>query len=156
MKIKLLQFIGCILYGGANIAAKRSVATSKAAKIININKTIKSRKVMKKKNYDEVSVVRTLGRNREVFVNTSNKTIEVLKDATNVGNGSWGKIDYLCHYCGYSVFITSRMSTHNKIFSSAKDNNDENSSVIDNKQQKRDRKFNMAAMTKAAMKQVRK
>ena len=28
-----------------------------------------------------------------------------------VGNGSWGKIDYLCHYCGYHWMYSSKSST---------------------------------------------
>ncbi len=62
----------------------------------------------KKKSYDEVSVVRALTKKKSIKVDVASKCIKVAKDATDVGNGSWGKIDYLCHYCGYfQTFIAS-------------------------------------------------
>ena len=57
--------------------------------------------------HDEVNILRSLGRNKEVSVNQSNKTIYVSKDAQSVGNGTWGKIDYLVHYCGYTQGFSS-------------------------------------------------
>lgn len=55
------------------------------------------------KKYDEASVIRTLSRNSDVEVKPNQKVIEVVIDSTNVGNGSWGKIDYLVGQCGYVV-----------------------------------------------------
>lgn len=52
--------------------------------------------------HDEVNVLRSLSRNKEVSVNLANKTIIVSKDSQSVGNGTWGKIDFLVHYCGYT------------------------------------------------------
>lgn len=47
----------------------------------------------KKKNYDEVSVLRVLERNPGITI-VSRKII-VNNELGTVGNGSWGKIDYL-------------------------------------------------------------
>lgn len=55
----------------------------------------------KKKTYDEVSVIARLSRKRSVRVDRVQKVIYVERDNFEVGNGSWGKIDYLIHYCGY-------------------------------------------------------
>lgn len=63
--------------------------------------------------HDEVKVLRSLSRNKEVSVNQSNKTIHVSKDAQSVGNGTWGKIDYLVHYCGYTQGFSSGKSVKN-------------------------------------------
>lgn len=57
------------------------------------------------KGYDEVSVVRVLNRNSAIKVN--GKVIEIAKNATTVGNGTLGKIDYLCNYCGYTRLFGS-------------------------------------------------
>lgn len=56
---------------------------------------------MRKKTYDEVSVVKALNRKRDVKVYYYDKRIEVTIGTTECGNGTWGKIDYLVHYCGY-------------------------------------------------------
>lgn len=31
------------------------------------------------------------------------KTIFILKKQNKLGNGMWGKIDYLCKHCGYRI-----------------------------------------------------
>lgn len=56
------------------------------------------------KKYDEASVVRALSKNPDVKVTTgvrNSKFVEVVKNSTYVGNGTWGKIDYLTRHCGY-------------------------------------------------------
>ena len=53
-----------------------------------------------KKKYDEASVIRSLV-NKKCVVDARMKVISVPKSVT-LGNGSWGKVDYLCHYCGYT------------------------------------------------------
>lgn len=57
-----------------------------------------------KKHYDEASCVRSLSRKNscQISMSGNQRIIEVEKDG-DLGNGSWGKIDYLIHYCGYSV-----------------------------------------------------
>ena len=61
----------------------------------------------KKKSYDEVSVIRALSRKKSIKIDMATKHVKVAKDAMDVGNGSWGKIDYLCHYCGYVQTFTA-------------------------------------------------
>lgn len=51
------------------------------------------------KKYDEASVIKSLAA-KKCVVDTKMKVISVPKGV--LGNGSWGKVDYLCHYCGYS------------------------------------------------------
>ncbi len=103
---------------------------------------------MAKKKYDEVSVVRSLSKKNGININRVTKSISVQKDNTDVGNGSWGKIDFLTHYCGYTVMITSE-------FVGKKHKNFEENTVIKDKTIKRENKLNMAAMTKAAMKKAK-
>lgn len=50
------------------------------------------------KKHDEIKDVRLLS--RKMRIDTHNKTIEASKD-TIIGNNSWGRIDFLTHYCGY-------------------------------------------------------
>lgn len=103
-----------LLYGGTNSVARQSRAI-----IVNINnninKQIKSCKVMKKKNYDEASVIRSITKKADVSVDYVNKIVQVKKDSNEVGNGTWGKIDYLCHYCGYSYIISKTINSNRKI-----------------------------------------
>lgn len=104
----------------------------------------------KKVSYDEVSVAKSLSRKSSVSVNTNVKIITIKAGATDVGNGSWGKIDYLCKVHGY-VYVFS-------VGKSAKDvqEDSDDSSVINKKAAKRQAKLNMAAATKAVMHKIRK
>lgn len=103
-----------------------------------------------KRKYDEASVIRALNKKQSIKVDTVNKVVEIQKNATDVGNGSWGKIDYLCHYCGYIyVFVTSVFKKNVRQTSET-----ENTNIINKKVAKRESKLNMAAMTKNAMKKV--
>ena len=54
--------------------------------------------------YDEMSVVRALGKNPDVKItNRGNvKVVEVVKNSQWCGNGTWGKIDFLVKHCGYT------------------------------------------------------
>lgn len=70
----------------------------------------------KSKKYDEVSVIRSLSQKHEVNVDRIRKVVEVVKNATNVGNGTWGKIDYLCHYCGYHAILVNNISSKSRTF----------------------------------------
>lgn len=49
--------------------------------------------------YDEVSVVKALSKNPDIRIKGNH--IEIVKNSQYIGNGSWGKIDFLTHYCGY-------------------------------------------------------
>ena len=51
------------------------------------------------KKYDEASVIRALTA-KKCQINSVNKIVSVPRGV--LGNGSWGKVDYLCHYCGYT------------------------------------------------------
>jgi hypothetical protein len=111
--------------------------------IIIINNLFKSRKIMSKKHYNEASVVRALAKKAGVRVN--GKIIEVVKDNTSVGNGSWGKIDYLCHVHGYIQIFVKEIKSKPIIT-----NVDDESTIYTKRN-----KFNMATMAKAAMKRVK-
>lgn len=104
----------------------------------------------KKRAYDETSVIRSLSKKNSIRVNAIEKVVEVMKSATDVGNGSWGKIDYLHKVHGYVyVFVTS--------LGKEKVNNiDDNSvNISNNKTAKREAKFNMATMSKNAMRKAK-
>lgn len=102
---------------------------------------------MKKKNYDEAKVIRIISKKRDIRVDGIKKVIEVVKNSTEVGNGSWGKIDYLHHVHGYIVLLVNYINRP-----SAMPKDDEQEVVT--RHGKRDR-FSMAAMSKAAMKRVK-
>lgn len=51
------------------------------------------------KKYDETKVIKSLSE-KKCVVDTKLKVIQVPRGV--LGNGSWGKVDYLCHYCGYT------------------------------------------------------
>lgn len=105
----------------------------------------------KKIAYDETSVVRSLSKKGSIQVNPVNMTIKVLKNSTDVGNGSWGKIDYLRKVHGYVVLFTTKLSKK----STPKKVADEEDGSINSKTAKREAKFNMATMAKNAMKRVK-
>lgn len=109
---------------------------------------------MANKHYDEVSVVRALSRKSSIRITTNGlyNHIQILKDATDVGNGSWGKIDYLTKVHGYiPVRVDTFIGERNHINANSEDNR----SVVDTKTAKREKKFNMATMAKNAMKRVK-
>lgn len=103
---------------------------------------------MSNKNYTEISVVKSISKKHSVKVDTVNKIIKVLKDCTDVGNGTWGKIDYLCKLHGYFL---NRIYGNDSNITSNEDNDSKNYTKAD----KRKNKINMAAMTKNAMKKVK-
>ena len=109
---------------------------------------------MAKKHYDEVSVVKSLSRKSSIRITTNGRYnhIQILKDAVDVGNGSWGKIDYLTKVHGYiPVRVAKFIGGGNRINA----NSEDNYSIVDTKTAKRERKFSMAAMSKKAMKRVK-
>lgn len=57
--------------------------------------------------HDEASVIRSLARNKDVYVDNVRRVIRVTFGTARVGNGTWGKIDYLTHYCGYTAGFTT-------------------------------------------------
>lgn len=56
------------------------------------------------KNYDEAICVKALNKKSDCEV--SGNVINVLIGKTSLGNGSWGKIDFLTKHCGYrQIFV---------------------------------------------------
>lgn len=105
---------------------------------------------MSKKHYDEVSVIRAISRKSSVSVNSQVKVIQVIKDAIDVGIGTWGKIDYLCKVHKYRYIFVTHLSNKNV----SKFKNDEEVKIGSNKTTKREAKLNMVKMSKEAMKKV--
>lgn len=103
---------------------------------------------MKKKNYDEVSVIRSITKKADVSVDYVDKIIQVKEDSNEVGNGTWGKIDYLCHYCGYIYIILKTINNRKIINKEFGDDNDRKTSKKERKQLKLD----MVKSTKKLMK----
>lgn len=61
------------------------------------------------KKYDERSVIASLKKVANVTVKTTGigyNVIEIKEDDRNkLGIHSWGKLDYLTHYCNYTVIF---------------------------------------------------
>lgn len=107
---------------------------------------------MAKKHYDEVNVIRALDRKSGISINYGTRSILVDKEATDVGNGSWGKIDYLCNYCGYTYLMVSKLPRKGKPLSVEIEEN--NANEIVGGKTLRKAKINMANMTKNVMKKI--
>lgn len=107
----------------------------------------------RKRSYDEASVVRAIEKKASIkIVRTgTGKFIEVVKNATDVGAGTWGKIDYLVKVHGYFQHFVNKVD---KRFIPSKGNKDREESFGSNKTAKREQKLNMAKMSKDAMKRV--
>ena len=105
----------------------------------------------RKKSYDETSVLRSLARRKGVNVNYSSKIIQVWKDATDVGNSTWGKIDYLTHYCGWFVSVVKTLNKKVNVFV----DNDDSPKYI-SKANKRESKLNLVKEVKNNMKRIKR
>lgn len=106
---------------------------------------------MAKRHYDETSVVRSLSKKGSIQINTVDKTIQVVKNSTDVGNASWGKIDYLGKVHGYVVCFVKNLSKK----PTPKKTIEDDDTDINTKTSKREAKLNMANMAKAAMKKAK-
>lgn len=95
-----------------------------------------------KKAYDEVGVIRILAKNRGVRV--VGRKITVSSTSTSVGNGTWGKIDYLEKKHGYSVEVSDKLPMQHF-------NNGHSKTKKEKKELPKKPKFNMASMSKTAM-----
>lgn len=62
------------------------------------------------KNHDENKDLRLVSRIAKI--DYSNKTIQAPKSAI-IGNKTWGRIDYLCHYCGWTFIWNNSVSVRN-------------------------------------------
>jgi hypothetical protein len=105
----------------------------------------------KKRAYDEVSVVRSLSKKNSISINTVNMTINVLKDSPEVGNGSWGKIDYLRKVHGYVVVFVKSINKR----PAQPQQEDDNVGAVNTKSAKREAKLNMVSMVKSTMRKVK-
>ena len=62
------------------------------------------------KNHDENKDLRLVSRIAKI--DYSNKTIQAPKSAI-IGNKTWGRIDYLCHYCGWIFIWNNNVAVRN-------------------------------------------
>lgn len=106
---------------------------------------------MARKHYDEASCVRSLSKKNSIRI--TRKCIEVLRGATDIGNGSWGKIDFLIKCCGYICLSVDKLQSKASRMLNTKEDGDNTS--ITSKAVKRECKLNMAIMAKTAMKRVK-
>lgn len=106
---------------------------------------------MSKRPYDEVSVLRVLSKNRAI--NIVGRNIEVDSTQESVGNGTWGKLDYLRKVHGYSYVILKATDKKSKSKNYAprvvNPNKADQPAVIT---KAHPAKLNMAGMSKKAMK----
>lgn len=113
---------------------------------------------MAKKVYDEVGVINALSKVRGVKVDVNKQHIEVAKDHS-AGNGTWGKIDYLTKYKGWtcSLYGQEALSDYSGvvnsdvIFDDTKVSDNIPSSVKGSK-----RILNMASTTKEVMRKAKR
>jgi hypothetical protein len=112
---------------------------------------------MNKKNYDEMSVVRILSKNPNVQVDSTSRIVVVNRNSNTVGNGTWGKIDYLVNYCDYTQMWNSgnNIANHKKADTETTDPVKEVIPKI-KKVFGSKKKLDMAAMVKDVMKKVTK
>lgn len=59
---------------------------------------------MARKNYKVDEVIRALSNKQGCNINLFNKTITIDKNHNTIGNGSWGKIDFLTKTQGFIQF----------------------------------------------------
>lgn len=101
---------------------------------------------MSKKPYDETSVIKSFKRFKSISIDSINRTIFIVKNNTELGNGSFGKIDYLIKYRGFKINYVDYLAKKPKVV-----NNEDNYKVTS----KRD-KVNLVNMTKDIMKRYKK
>lgn len=70
----------------------------------------------RKLKHTEDEVLKALSRKRDARVNRITKEIYILTGTNpqysrnnDLGNSSWGKIDFLVNYCGYSKIPTDKL-----------------------------------------------
>lgn len=61
------------------------------------------------RKHDVDEVIRSLSKKNEVKINPYEKIVKVLSNQTELGNGSWGKIDFLTNHCGYMLVKVSKL-----------------------------------------------
>lgn len=71
------------------------------------------------KNHDENKDLRLVSRIAKI--DYSNKTIQAPKSAI-IGNKTWGRIDYLTHYCGWTFIWNNDVYISGKYIANDSDN----------------------------------
>ena len=71
------------------------------------------------RNHDENKDIRLVS--AKVKVDFSNKTLQAPKSAI-IGIRTWGRIDYLCNYCGWTFIWNNSIGVARKIVASSDDN----------------------------------
>lgn len=67
----------------------------------------------RKHTVDEV--VKSLSKKKDVKVDVRNKVVEILDNPyknNDLGNGSWGKIDYLTNHAGFQKVFVEEFSSN--------------------------------------------
>lgn len=105
---------------------------------------------MAKKPYDEVSVIRELSKKSACVV--EGKTIKALKHSPDLGNSTWGKIDYLCKVHNYTLSIVDSITK--RTFKNNSSSNRSNKNDNTNKSNTKKNKLDMANLTRTAMRNV--
>ena len=99
------------------------------------------------KKYDETSVLRNLARRKGIVIDYSTKVIKVSNNATDVGNSTWGKIDYLTNYCGWFASVTKTAIKKQKNIIMETEISEPNTKLA-----KRENKINLVKQVKTIMK----
>lgn len=103
---------------------------------------------MSKSRYDEGKVLRQLDR-KSVRINYARKIIEVAKEANDIGIHSWGKLDYLQNYCGWTV-ISVNMTEIQK--AKIAEREARKAELKKEKEERKTKKMSMVNMVKDAIK----
>ena len=102
------------------------------------------------KKYDETSVLRNLARRKGINIDYSAKVIKVSNSATDVGNSTWGKIDFLTNYCGWFARVDKTAIKKQKNITIDSEIPESNT-----KTNKRENKINLTKQVKNIMKNLK-
>ena len=69
---------------------------------------------MARKQYVADEVLKILGKKSDIKVDNNMKVIQVLRGSVTVGNGSWGKIDFLVNHNGWKSMIVNEFDSKKK------------------------------------------
>lgn len=69
----------------------------------------------RKQDYDEDEVLRILAKKADINIDKNMKVVQVLREGKgDVGNGSWGKIDFLVNYRGWKSMRVNDFGKNDK------------------------------------------
>lgn len=74
------------------------------------------------KNYDESAVIRSLAK-KGCKIDYATSSIEIPRNT--LGINSWGKVDYLVHFCKWTYVLVNRVSSSNSTKSAKKNAKEE-------------------------------